>query len=447
LCGNSYVYIQRVNGQVVALWPLHPKKTHPIRLPNGDLAYQTTEGMSGGKTKIYQSSDILHFKLFSWDGLLGLSPIMLARQSLGLTRAAEKMGARLFANNGRPSGVMTLEGNADQKMLLNIRESWQAAQTGENALKTAFLPGNWKYTPISLSMEDIEFLSTRQFQRTEIAALYRVPAHLVGDTTRQSNTNSEQEALSLVTLTLRPYITRIENEIQRVLLPSVGRNANRFFVEFDVRQLLRGDFKTQMEGFQIGRNAGFYSANDIREDIGENPIGPVGDVYLVPVNYTNAENLLKPPEPIQPQPALDLSTAPADPAQPPDTPDTPTQVERSLAHKVSSLTLVVFRDALGRLLHHEKRDLTNITTTFEPVLRSILSLAIDDATKKLGVEWRSQHEVDNIVADVCKAMEKRSEKWSPEQVDETAGEEFRKVLRQIVSSVYKECGASLALQE
>jgi HK97 family phage portal protein len=434
LTGNSYVYIQRGSaGQVVALWPLNPKMTKPVRMPTNELAYQTTEGFSNGQSKIYQASDILHFKLFSWDGLLGLSPIMLARQSLGLTRAAEKMGARLFANGGRPSGVMTQDGagSIDEKMLLNLRESWQAAQTGDNALKTAFLPGSWKYTAIGLDMEAVQFLATRMFQRSEIAALYRVPGHLVGDTTRQSNTNSEQEALTLVTLTLRPYLTRIENEIQRVLLPSVGRNANRFFCEFDVRGLLRGDHKTQFETYAIGKQWGFMNTNMILEDQGLNPIGAVGEVYWTPVNMQNSENLLLMP----------ATTAPAEAAPAVDGPTVPTDAERSIVQRASSMTLV-FRDAVGRLTKRSQRDLTTIQGIFEPVLRSIALLSVDSATAVTGLQWPDDGAVDRIVRDVCKSIENRAAKWTPETADEVTPDEFRKALRGVVSAVYKELGAA-----
>src|ERR1700733_3509594 len=262
LTGNSYVYIQRIGSQVVGVWRLSPKRTKPVRIddgtPTGRLVYECREGMSVGQVRTYDSSDILHFKLFSMDGMVGISPIRMAREGLGLTRAAEKMGARLFKNNGRPGGIMQSVGSLDERELLNARESWQAAQSGNNALKTAFLNGGeWKYTPISLDLEDIEFLKTRAFQRTQIAALFGVPAHLIGDTTRQSNTNSEQEALTLVQFTLRPYLVKIENELQRTLLPSVGRNANRFFVQFDVRDLLRVDIKTHNESLALARQWGW----------------------------------------------------------------------------------------------------------------------------------------------------------------------------------------------
>jgi HK97 family phage portal protein len=448
LTGNSYVYVQKVNGIIVALWPLHPNKTVPIRLPNGDLAYKTTDGLSNGLSRIYQATEILHFKLFSLDGLLGLSPVMLARQSLGLTRAAEKMGSRLFANGGRPSGVMSTEMQLDEKTLINIRESWQAAQTGDNALKTAFVPGGWKYTPIGLDLEAIEFLKTRNYQRSEIAALFRISPHMIGDTSRMSNSNSEQEGLNLVTFTLRPYLTRIENEIQRVLLPSVGRNAGKMFVEFDVRGLLRGNFKETMEGYSIGRQWGFLNANTILDELGENPIGPIGDIYWCPVNMQNAERLLDPPEPtIEPEPSPTADKPSVEAPKAIEAPSTePTADERSIVKRASSL-MVVFRDGVGRLLHRQDRSLATITGIFEPCLRSITALSIDHASHQIGATWADEGATEKIISDAMKALEHRAERWTAETADEVAQVEFRKVLRTIVSCVYRELGANTVLED
>lgn len=452
LTGNSYVYIQRVAGQVEALWILNPNKTKPVRLPNGELAYQCNEGIASGQSRIYNKEDILHFKLYSLDGLHGLSPIMLAREGLGISRAAEKMTGRLLSNNGLPGGVLKVEGNMDQKVLLNLRESWQAAQTGSNTFKTAVLPSNMSYTPTTLNLESMEFLKSRAFQRSEIAALFGIPGHMLGDETKLSATSSEQEALSLVTFTLRPYLQQIECEIQRVLLPTTGRNANKFFVQFSVAEMLRGDAKSKNEAYQIGRLGGWLSSNDILEDIGENPIGKIGDIYLCPVNYTNLENMIVKPEPA-PVPATP-TPEPTEQPQQPDTPpdpkqpieEDPTEDIRSITKRASTLTLV-FKDALGRLMKRDNRTLETITTVFDASLRSIVALSIDHASKQLGIEWRYQHEEDNLVSAVCKGIEKRSGKWTPEHLDEITAEEFRKVVKHIVAAVYQQLGAASVTTE
>jgi len=451
LTGNAYAYAPKVAGQVDALWPLHPHKTKPIRLPDKSLAYQCWEGTDQSHPKIYAAEDILHFKLFSLDGLLGLSPIAMSRQELGIQRAATKMVGRFYANNGRPSGIMTpKEGyEPDEKVLLQVRESWQAANTGENSLKTAFVPGQWDYKTLGLNFTDIQLLDSRKYSRTEIAALFHVPAHLVGDTTRQSNTNSEQEGLSLVTYCLRPYLKKIEMEIQKTLLPSVGRNANRLFVEFDIRDLLRGDFKTSMEGYQIGRNSGFFNANYILDELGENPIGPVGDIYWMPVNYMNAENALDPSyvhPSNNPQPKAVDTTPKLIEAPKEQTKESVDDGARSILSKALIIG-PVFKDSIGRLLKRDKRYLSIITDIFTPCLRSILDCSIADTSKQLNMEWNKPSEIDKIINDTCRSIDKRAEKWDITKVDDIVAVEFNKCLRGIVSAVYKEFGAELVPQE
>jgi HK97 family phage portal protein len=448
LTGNSYAYVQRVGGDIDALWPLHPHKTRPMRLANNELVYSCWEGTNQANPKTYDAADILHFKLFSFDGLLGLSPIALSRQDLGIQRAATKMVGRFYANNGRPSAVMTpKEGyNPDDKMLLQVRESWQAANSGENSLKTAFVPGQWEYKAMGLNFEDIQLLDSRKYSRTEIAALFHVPSHLVGDTTRQSNTNSEQEGLSLVTYCLRPYLKKIEMEIQKSLLPTKGRTANKMCVEFDIRQLLRGDFKASMEGYQIGRNAGFFNANYILEDLGENPIGPVGDIYWMPVNYMNAENALDPnyvhpsnnPQPKAVDTTPKLIEAPKE--------KEPDGDERSILAKATTIG-VVFKDSIGRLINRDKRDLDAITSVFTPCLRSITALSVDHFNKQMNTNWSDDKAESRIVNDICKSLEKRADNWKSEDIEAITSEEFRKALKSIAANVAREIGASTVTKE
>ncbi len=143
--------------------------------------------------------------------------------------------------------------------------------------------------------------------RTEVAAIFRLDPHMIGDTTRLSNSNHEQMSLQFVTDTLRPYLVKIETEIARKLLPA----DNSMFVAFDVSERLRGDFSTTMAGFATGKQWGFYNTNTVLEKLGENPIGPEGDVYWAPVNMTNAANLMTlatPGQPQTPNPTLELPT-------------------------------------------------------------------------------------------------------------------------------------------
>ena len=134
--------------------------------------------------------------------------------------------------------------------------------------------------------EESQFLETRSFTRTDIAALFRVPAYLIGDMSRLSNSNHEQMMLQFATGTLRPYLVRIEREIARKLLPADGS----LHVEFDIGELTRGDFKSTMDAYAVGKQWGFYNTNMILTKLGENPIGPEGDIYWAPVNMQNAKH-------------------------------------------------------------------------------------------------------------------------------------------------------------
>lgn len=303
LTGNSYAEIAWTKGgQVGELYPLNPLMTEPYRLPNGKLAYRTRQGASQNGTPSDQlnvnwrtiaQEDVLHFRLFSFDGLIGLSPVTLARQALGLTRAAEKFGAKFFGNGTKPGGILTGPTDMDEVALSDSRKSWEAAQGASNQGRVAVLSGEWDYKQIGLSPEDSQFLLTRVFQRSEIAAMFRVPAHMVGDTSKISNGSYEQMTLSFVADTLRPILTRIESELNRKLLPQAGRKANKYFVKFDLTERLRSDHETTTKGIALGRQWGLITGNEGRLALGMNPIDlPEADALIIPVNMTNMKQLL-----------------------------------------------------------------------------------------------------------------------------------------------------------
>lgn len=292
LTGNSYAEITRdPDGTPNGLWPLHPLKTEPVRLQDGTLAFRTRDGQKDDRTyRLIAAKDILHFPLFGLDGIKGVGPVRAAREAFALAKAAEKYGARWFGNGATAPSVMINKGvKPDPKVQAELKESWQQAYGGSNAHKQAFLFGDWDVKTIGLSPEDSQFLATRNFQRADIAALFHLQPHQVGDTSRLSNANHTQAQLSFVTETLRPIISRIEAELKRKLL---GLNSN-LFVQFDLSERLRGDFTATMTGINIGRNSGVLTANEGRNMLGLNPVGPEGDVLIYPVNMADADQLLK----------------------------------------------------------------------------------------------------------------------------------------------------------
>jgi HK97 family phage portal protein len=293
LTGNSYTQIQRDSeGSPIALWPLHPRRTVPIRLPSGVLAFKTSDGMNGGETRILAARDVLHVPLTSFDGIVGMSPIMQAKRTLGLAVGAEKFGSRLFANFAVPQLALMTKKLVKPEDKQKMRQDWESLQTGSNQHRVAVLDQEMSLERLSITPEEGQFLQTQAYTRASIGALWRLPSHMLGSETKQTNSNVENMNLSFVVDTLRPYLTRIEAEITRKLLPREPGKLSTLTVAFDVTERLRGDSAAQAAWATAGRNGGWLSANDIRRSQGLNEGGPELDVFLSPVNYQNAKRLL-----------------------------------------------------------------------------------------------------------------------------------------------------------
>ena len=286
LWGNAYAQIIR-NGknEIVALYPLMPNKMTVDRDANGQLYYSYDRGSDEAirddrSTVILHPSDVLHIPGLGFDGLVGYSPIAMAKNAIGMAIACEEYGAKFFANGAAPGGVLEHPGTLKDPQ--RIRESWQAAFGGSsNSNKVAVLEEGLKYTPIAISPEQAQFLETRKFQINEIARIFRVPPHMVGDLEKSSFSNIEQQSLEFVKYTLDPWVIRWEQSITRALLSHEEKS--RYFVKFNLEGLLRGDYQSRMNGYAIGRQNGWMSANDIREleNLDRIPAEVGGDLYLV----------------------------------------------------------------------------------------------------------------------------------------------------------------------
>ena len=286
LWGNAYAQIIRNGkGQVIALYPLMPNKMTVNRDTNGQLYYQYQRSSDEahtmkGSTVILQPSDVLHIPGLGFDGLVGYSPIAMAKNAIGLAIATEEYGSKFFANGAAPSGVLEHPGTIKDPS--KVRESWQQTFGGSaNSNKIAVLEEGMKYTPISISPEQAQFLETRKFQINEIARIFRVPPHMVGDLEKSSFSNIEQQSLEFVKYTLDPWVIRWEQSIQRRLLTPDEKKS--YFVKFNVEGLLRGDYASRMNGYATARQNGWMSANDIREleNLDRIPKEDGGDLYLI----------------------------------------------------------------------------------------------------------------------------------------------------------------------
>ena len=286
LWGNAYAQIIRNGkGEVVALYPLMPNRMTVDRDSSGQLFYSYQMNNSDAPTMkagtvILKPSDVLHIPGLGFDGLVGYSPIAMAKNAIGLAIATEEYGAKFFANGATPGGLLEYPGTVKDPD--RVRESWNKGFSGsQNAGKVAILEEGMKYTPISIAPEQAQFLETRKFQINEIARIFRVPPHMVGDLEKSSFSNIEQQSLEFVKYTLDPWVVRWEQSLSRALF--TPEEKKQYFFKFNVEGLLRGDYQSRMNGYATARQNGWMSANDIREleNLDRIPAELGGDLYLV----------------------------------------------------------------------------------------------------------------------------------------------------------------------
>ena len=285
--GNAYAQIIRDGaGRVLGLYPLLPDKMEVQRDDKGNIYYVYSRNSDEnpmfkeyGNIKL-KAEDVLHIPGLGFDGLIGYSPIAMAKNAVGMTLACEEYGASFFANGANPGGV--LEHPGVLKDPSKMRESWNSVYRGvSNAHKIAVLEEGMKYQQIGIPPEEAQFLETRKFQINEIARLYRIPPHMVGDLDKSSFSNIEQQSLEFVKYTLDPWVIRWEQSLQRSLL--LPGEKGKYFIKLNVDGLLRGDYQSRMNGYAVGRQNGWFSANDIREMEDMNPIPDEegGNLYLI----------------------------------------------------------------------------------------------------------------------------------------------------------------------
>ena len=287
LYGNAYAQIIRnARGEVVGLYPLMPNKMTVDRDSAGRLYDLYTRGSDDSPVdtetgQVYLPPEqVLHIPGLGYDGIVGYSPLAMAKNAVGLAIATEEYGAKFFANGAAPGGVLEHPGTIKDPQ--RVKDSWNAAYQGSgNAHRIAVLEEGMKYQPIGISPEQAQFLETRKFQINEIARIYRVPPHMVGDPEKSSFSNIEQQSLEFVKYTLDPWICRWEQALKRRLFTEEEKQ--EYFVKFNVDGLLRGDYQSRMNGYAVARQNGWMSTNDIREleNLDRIPAEEGGDLYLV----------------------------------------------------------------------------------------------------------------------------------------------------------------------
>jgi HK97 family phage portal protein len=324
-------------------------KTSPVWFKDR-LMYATTATKTG-VAEYMEAEDVLHIPGLTMDGYVGLSPIRTCKNAFGLAIAAEKFGAQFFGNGARTSGVLTHPGQLDTEAFENLKKSLREQMSNENAMRPLVLEEGMTWTQASVAPDDAQFLETRQFQRSEIAALYRVPLHLLQDLQRSTNNNIEHQALDYIRYALRPWAIRLEQEINRKLL------SGNFYCEHDFNDFQRGDFASQTQGFQLLRNAGVYSTNDVLKALRQNPISAEegGDVRLAPLNMVNLATLVGPEGPEQPQDQSEPGEAITD-------------IRRE---RIVATYRRLFRDAVGRVVNRKGADSQFVYRAFQPIVAAM----------------------------------------------------------------------------
>ena len=285
LRGNAYAYIVRAGNIVRELIPIHPERVQIKQNSDFSITYSVRPG-TGGDYKEIPTNEIHHLRGLSTNGLYGLAPISQAREAIGLSLATEEHGARLFQNGARPGGIVHRpkeSGTWSEEAAKRFLQTFREAYSGEGIHKTALLEDGMTFEVVSMTSEDAQFLQTRKYQRSEIAAVYRVPPHLIGDLEHATFSNIEQQSLEFVQYTLMPWLKRWEQAISRDLLSPSERET--YFAEFLVDGLLRGDVQSRFNAYGVAITNGWMNRNEVRVLENMNP-EPGLDEFLKPLNMT-----------------------------------------------------------------------------------------------------------------------------------------------------------------
>lgn len=288
LRGNAYVYVERGGGgQVKGLWPISPSSVEVKRGTSGRLFYTVRldeaeyAPVSQGQT--VPADRMLHYRAFGL-GVEGLSPIGLARQSVGIAFAAQQYGAGFFARDASPGGVVSVDGELTDEQYERLTQQWKSLHQGfDKAHQLAVMEGGAKWEQTTLAPDDAQFIETQKFTRGEIASIFGVPPHMIGDTEKSTSWGSgiAEQGIGFVTYSLRPWLNRLERVTGRLITEPTRK------LRWDVDGLMEGDTKARYEAYATAKQWGWMSTNDILRKEDEAPIEG-GDDYLQPLNMVPA---------------------------------------------------------------------------------------------------------------------------------------------------------------
>lgn len=282
--GNGYAEIlRRRTGQVIGLELLTPNRVRPLRLSDGTIVYRVWPIDGTSQTRVVLAEDMFHFRAPGWDGLVGYSPVQLFMQALGLALSTERYGGSFFGRGGMPAGVLEYSGELPPEDRTRMQEDWQAMYGGSQPVsRVAILEGGtWKFTPVSIPNDTAQFLETRSFQVKEMGRIFGVPGHMLGESDAAPRANVQQASMEYVRDCLACWVKRWRDEFNRQILRTEAPGVTTCI---DMRELARADDVMRATYHKTMFMIGVESVNDIREDEGEEAIGPEGDQRFVPLN-------------------------------------------------------------------------------------------------------------------------------------------------------------------
>lgn len=280
LWGNAFCWIDRIGGEVTGLWPLPASRVRMMRLVDGTISYNYTD--LAGKPHYYTPGEIIHFRIFTMDGYIGLPVIDYHRMTLDFEAVASQYALNIYQNGGYPTGVLEYPGQLKEQAKENIWASWQKMHGGAgNVGRPAILEEGMKYNALTIPLDQMSYIDEKKFSVEQIARLFGVPPHLIGAMDKPTYASVEQQSIEFVQYTINPYCVTLEHTIRAALLE------DPYLFKFNLSGFERGDIGTRYRSYAVARQWGWLSANDVRQLEDMNEIDG-GDNYLTPLNMVPA---------------------------------------------------------------------------------------------------------------------------------------------------------------
>ena len=283
--GNAYIHkILAVDGSVLELYCLHPDLVRVKSLGGGKLQYSYRNYYIGSEERIFKDYEITHIRGLSIDGIMGISPLDQAAQTLAIAKAAEEHGANFFGNGINPAGILQHPTKLSPEAAKKLKDRFVEAYGGtKNANSAMVLEEGMTWQQISLTNEQSQFIETRKFEVTEVARWFGVPPHKIGDLDRATFSNIEHQALEFINDSLKPYLISIETALLTSIFPE--KEWGNYTIEFLIDALLRGDTLSRYQAHQIGINNGILSLDEVRSMENRNPLPEdLGKNFYMPLN-------------------------------------------------------------------------------------------------------------------------------------------------------------------